>query len=208
MERRVTLRTCGIDFEDTVFVRRPYQAPVGYHPIFRLPDRPGECVLIPPDCEEWLTYPIAVDDGSIFLPNASFKELCQTPLARGQTLDITSLPLSADTEELLCAINTSAGIFRLQYPKEGYTAALKWDQTMLPHCLIWLSNRGRKAEPWRGKNLCIGVEPVASAFDLGYRISTETNPMNSRGRPTYIAFDPAAPTKFLHSIEVSQLDLG
>ena len=30
----------------------------------------------------------------------------------------------------------------------------------------WQSNGGRDYFPWNGRNYCVGIEPIASAFDL------------------------------------------
>lgn len=42
--------------------------------------------------------------------------------------------------------------------------------------MLWISNRGRKGLPWGGTNLCLGVEPITSAFDFGQGVSANENP--------------------------------
>jgi hypothetical protein len=56
-----------------------------------------------------------------------------------------------------------------------------------------MSNRGRKYDPWNGENLCLGVEPIASAFDLGTPASVAPNPIAAHGVATALALDPAKP---------------
>src|SRR4029077_3454847 len=63
----------------------------------------------------------------------------------------------------------------------------------LPSLLLWMSNRGRKYDPWNGRNLCLGVEPIASAFDLGTPTSVAPNPIADAGVATALTLDPATP---------------
>ena len=63
----------------------------------------------------------------------------------------------------------------------------------LPSLLLWMSNRGRKYDPWNGRNLCLGVEPIASAFDLGTPASVAPNPIAAAGVATALTLDPATP---------------
>jgi len=67
---------------------------------------------------------------------------------------------------------------------------LNWNTERLPSCLLWMSNRGRTFPPWNGRNLCVGVEPVASAFDLGSVIASTDNPIARAGVATTITVEP------------------
>lgn len=205
VERGVTLFETHIEFADTVMPKRDFCAPVGYHPIFKIPQEAGGCRLLAPACGKFMSYPAAVDESSIFAPGAAFDRLSGVPLADGITVDASLLPLLQDTEELVCALQVKEGAFKLQYPEEGYEAKLNWDASVLPHCLIWISNRGRKNRPWSGRNLCVGIEPVASAFDMGQHISAGENPLSKEEYRTCISFRANEAMRLVHSISVKEL---
>jgi hypothetical protein len=87
-------------------------------------------------------------------------------------------------------LDAGGGIL-LRNDLEGYAVRLSWNADDFPSVLLWLSNRGRTFEPWRGRHLALGVEPVCSAFDLGAAISEATNPLNAHGVRTVHAFRAA-----------------
>ena len=43
---------------------------------------------------------------------------------------------------------------------EGYRATLTWNAQHFPSLMFWFSNYGRKAPPWSGRHLALGVENV------------------------------------------------
>lgn len=205
VERTVTLEKNGLSFVDTVFAKKEFSAPVGIHPIFKLPESAKAALLQVPACKELITYPIAVDESSVFEKNASVTDMKRVPLQDGGYLNATALPFDIDTEELLFAADVSAGECMLVNTVEKYSVTLSWNKDMFPNCMFWFSNRGRKAEPWNGRNLCLGIEPVASAFDLGTNISNSPNPMMKKGIYTTFRFTPDKPIRFEHCISVKSL---
>jgi hypothetical protein len=66
-----------------------------------------------------------------------------------------------------------------------------------------MSNRGRKLAPWNGENLCIGVEPVVSAFDLGSAVALTNNPLASDGIRAAVPLDTAVPTLLSYRLAAS-----
>lgn len=204
--RSVKLFADRVAFEDLVMPGKDFDAPVGFHPIFRLPETAGDCRLAAPACSAWMSYPGTVDESSVFAQGETFQDLGEIRLKDGTKIDASALPVLQDTEELLCALNVAEGVFELRYPKEGYAVELRWDASVLPHCLVWLSNRGRKAAPWSGRNLCVGIEPVASAFDMGRQISAGQNPLAEQGYRTCIHFRRGEAQRFVHSVSVRTLE--
>ncbi|WP_234187226.1 hypothetical protein [Shinella sp. NM-101] len=107
----------------------------------------------------------------------------------GETEDV---PFAEDIEDLLQLTGIDGGV-ALHYRDAGFRARLSWQKEHFPGLLIWYSNRGRTAYPWGGRHVALGVEPVASAFDLGPAVSTAANPLARAGTPTALAFAPDRP---------------
>ena len=62
------------------------------------------------------------------------------------------------------------------------------------------TDRGIGGPPWYNQFRAVGLEPIASAFDLATEVSAAANPINARGVATAINLDPAAPLEIRHSI--------
>ncbi len=184
-------------FKDTVFPRCDCQLPIGLHPIFNLPEDSGSVRLVLPESRQIRTFPGRVDDSSIFLTDAVVADPAAVPLADGGSMDVTYLPLERNTEELLMLCGVEQG--RVMLEREDYCVVLKWDAEQLPSCLLWFSNHGRLFEPWCGKNLCLGVEPIRSAFDLGTAYSTGCTPIPA---PTFMRFEGGNCVSIQHEISV------
>jgi hypothetical protein len=84
---------------------------------------------------------------------------------------------------------------------EGYAVTIDWDQT-LPHCMLWLHDRGLDGAPWNRSFRALGVEPMAAAFDLPQPISTGPNPLNALGHATCLDL-PAGRTTLWLTLSVS-----
>ena len=56
-----------------------------------------------------------------------------------------------------------------------------------------MSNRGRQYDPWNGRNLCLGVEPVVAAFDLGVAAGAGAQSDHGCRCADALRLDPAAP---------------
>lgn len=66
--------------------------------------------------------------------------------------------------------------------------------------MLWISNRGRKGLPWGRTNLCLGVEPITSAFDFGQGVSANENPLRKAGYSTAIDFEAGRTYEVRHRI--------
>jgi hypothetical protein len=94
------------------------------------------------------------------------------------------------------------GTITLINDEERTAYRLTWDSSILPSLLIWVSNRGRSAAPWNGRNVCVGIEPLVGAFDLGSAAGIASNPINNRGVATALKLDPARPTTIDYRFEL------
>ena len=191
--------------EDEFTVRRDVSLPLGLHPMFRLPSEVGGARLRLPGCQTLATLPVPTDARSVLLPATEFEGAARAPLRDGGVLDLTSLPLPMATEELVLLVEVAEPRVALENLVEGYRIVLEWESDHLSHCLLWISNRGRAFPPWDGRNLCLGVEPVTSAFDLGTQISTAANPLAARGIRTAVALESGKTHVLRHRFKLEAL---
>jgi hypothetical protein len=179
MERRIRVDSEGpaVSVELTMQPRRDSVLPFALHPTFAIP--PGGVHLVPGAFAAVHTYPRQPELGVSWLtPNQSAGSLDTLPCDEG-TLDLSVLPLGFATEELLRPQDCSSP-FLLSYP-DGIEVRLDWDREHLPDVLLWISRRGRRHEPWNGRNQALGVDPCNSCFDLT-RVAQppETHPLSRR----------------------------
>jgi hypothetical protein len=195
----------AIDIEFRIFVRRACRLPIGLHPVFRLPFETGAATLELDGFDEGRTYPHDVEPGAaLFARNKTFFELTSVPTRAGDKIDASRLPLAADTEELL-QIEGVDGIAALVNHEDGYRVQLSWQKEHFPSLLLWYSNRGRKATPWNGRHVAIGIEPICSPFGLGPATALADNPIAQSGIATALEFSPEKPFVTRYRIEASAL---
>jgi hypothetical protein len=179
IERRIRVDAEGpaISVELTMQPRRDAVLPFALHPTFAVP--PDGVQLVPGAHTAVHTYPRQPELGvSRLTPNRSAASLAALPCDDG-TLDLSVLPLAFATEELL-QLQDCRSPFLLRYPA-GIEVLLDWDREHLPDVLLWISQRGRRHEPWSGRNQALGVEPCNSCFDLT-RVAQppQTHPLSHR----------------------------
>jgi hypothetical protein len=154
----------ALDVSLMVSARREVVLPFALHPTFAVPLGGVEILGCPHQGIH--TYPSLVETGvSIILADRIAASLNALPTKTGP-LDVTHLPLSAATEEIL-QIAGCRPPFVLRYATSGADVLLNWNANELPDALLWISNGGRTYAPWCGKNFALGVEPLNSFFDLG-----------------------------------------
>lgn len=195
----------AIDLTFTVHVRRACRLPIGLHPVFRLPAEVGAAHLELGTFDHGRTYPDDVEPSApLFARDVRFTELEKIPARTGGMVDASRLPFAVETEELL-QIEGLDGTVALANHAEGYRTRLTWRKEHFPSLLLWYSNRGRKMEPWRGRNISIGIEPICSPFGLGSATATADNPIARSGTPTALAFSPDTPFVTQYRIEAEAL---
>ena len=192
----------AIDFSVRVEARRKTRRPIGLHPNLALPSMAGALQIHPGAFRFGVVHPAGPEPGvSRAAPGAVFEQLDRVPLRAGGTAAFDRLPFAHDTEEIiqLCGVD---GSVVLTNDASQVAYRLTWDASLLPSLLLWISNRGRTYSPWNGRNLCLGVEPVASAFELGCRPSLAANPINARGVQTALTLAPGHPVEIAYRFEV------
>ena len=207
VERTVTPDPAApaVDIEFTIIVRRACQLPIGLHPVFRLPAQAGAAELELGAFDHGRTYPSDIEPGApLFARDATFANLSAVPARAGGTVDASRLPLAADTEELL-QVQGLDGTVALANHEEGYRVRLSWQKEHFPSLLLWYSNRGRKASPWNGRHVSIGIEPICSPFGLGPATALADNPVARSGTRTALEFKPDQPFTTRYRIEAAPL---
>ncbi|PZV36577.1 hypothetical protein [Mesorhizobium kowhaii] len=195
----------AIDIEFKIVVRRACRLPIGLHPVFRLPAETGAATLELGSFDEGRTYPHDVEPGAaLFARNKAVFELIGVPARTGGVINASLLPLAADTEELL-QIEGVDGMAALANHEDGYRVELSWQKEHFPSLLLWYSNRGRKAAPWNGRHVAIGIEPICSPFGLGPATALADNPIAQSGIATALEFSPERPFVTRYRIEASAL---
>lgn len=189
LERRVTpdANSAALDFELVINVRQDCELPLGLHPCFRLPTKPGAMRIEVAPGVSGATFPVATDASSIFQTDQFLPRWNDVPLRDGSRLDVSRVPLPHHTEELVQLIDIP-GSAELWNTAEGYRVRLKWNRDHFPSALLWFTNRGRTFAPWNARHLALGLEPICSAFDLGQQISVADNPISRRGVATVRTF--------------------
>jgi len=193
----------AIDFSLTIEARAKGRRPIGLHPNLALPSIAGALRLEPGAYKFGFVHPAGPEPGvSRAVAGAVFDRIQSVPMREGGTAAFDRLPFAYDTEEILQLCGTD-GRVGLEDEEQGVRYQLTWDAEVLPSLLLWISNRGRSYEPWSGRNLCLGVEPLAAAFDLGLNASLASNPINERGVPTAVALTPETPINIAYRFEAS-----
>ncbi|MBB5501976.1 hypothetical protein [Paraburkholderia sp. MM5384-R2] len=192
----------AIDFVLKVQARKRTRRPIGLHPNLALPSVAGAFQIQPGTFQFGVVHPGGPEPGvSRADPGAIFNELDKVPLRTGGTGGFDRFPFAHDTEEIVQLCGTDGSVV-LTDDESQVAYRLSWDAAVLPSLLLWISNRGRSHSPWNSRNLCLGVEPVASAFELGCRAALSVNPINERGVPTAVVIEPGEPVEIAYRFEV------
>ncbi|MPW21850.1 hypothetical protein GCT13_34520 [Paraburkholderia sp. CNPSo 3157] len=192
----------AIDFSVKVEARRKTRRPIGLHPNLALPKVAGAFQIHPGVFQFGMVHPAGPEPGvSRAVPGAMFDRLDSVPVRDGGTTAFDRFPFEHDTEEIiqLCGVD---GVVTLTDDELQVTYRLTWDASALPSLLLWISNRGRSYSPWNSRNVCLGVEPVSSAFELGCRAGLAENPINERGVPTALSIEPDRPLEIAYRFEI------
>lgn len=169
-------------FDLEIVARENCTLPIGVHPVFRLPARPGGAHLAIDGMLRVCTYPVQVEPGVSLLAEGQIFDSLSSALNRdGSVVDLSRHPLEATTEEIVLVAGAQ-GRAVLSNHDENYAITVSWDKDAFPSCNLWISNRGRGFYPWNGGFQAIGIEPVAAPFDLGPAVANHArNPLEAAG---------------------------
>jgi hypothetical protein len=83
-------------------------------------------------------------------------------------------------------------------PSAGYLWFSLKNPKVLPTTVLWMSNKGRHAAPWSGRNRCIGLEDVCAYLAEGLVDSAKKNPIQEAGAATVVTLSKSKPTVVRH----------
>ena len=195
----------ALDIELTIYARRETCEPIGLHGCFRLPPIAGMASLEPGGFAVGRTHPLTVEpEAPIFMPDTTFERLDAVEAVGGNKIDASCIPFVANGEDLL-QLDGIDGCFAMAVHDKGYRVTFDWDADILPSVLLWYSNRGRAAAPWKNQHLCIGIEPICSPFGLSPDMARANNPIAANGTPTCVVLRPDTPVTIHYRIGVSDM---
>ncbi|MFN3253469.1 hypothetical protein [Roseibium album] len=201
LRRRVQPEANGIVLDLWILPRRDCRLPVGLHPVFALPDDPLRMRVEVSGATKVIAHPeTPPPDPTPALPGAVSGSLDVVRDTTGGVVDFSRLPHSGQNETRLMALGGN-GHVTITDQLTGIATKLCYDAARFPFVMLWISNRGRAAEPWSSRHLALGVEPVRAAFDLGTCVSADDNPVSRLGEAT--AFDFAANREFHTTYTIS-----
>jgi hypothetical protein len=154
--------------------------------------------------KQGFTYPGIIEpDRMASEPGQTFKTLLHVPQRHNGEIDMSRLPLSRRTEDVLLMSDMEAPVTAI-FRNEGFILELDWDRAHLPHCMMWIHDRGLDDPPWNGLFRGLGLEPMASAFDSPWTFSAGDNPLNRQGYSTSVTMDDGQTQEFSLSIAVRE----
>ncbi len=183
--------------------RRQGLVPAAFHPILRLPHLPGG-LQVDANFDLGFTYPGVFDpDRMACEPGRNFDSLADVPKRRGGRIDLRHLPLGPPTEDVVLMAGIR-GPVRARFKEEGFSLDVHWSRDLLPHCMMWVHDRGADGKPWGGRYRGLGIEPVAAAFDGPWSLSAGPNPLNAVGFSTALRIGLEAATQLCCTLAVSE----
>lgn len=190
-----------VDIAVEVTARRAVRLPFGQHFILRLDEN---VALEPPDFELGLTYPAIVEpDLMLTAPGREFGALTAVPAAGGGTADLTRLRLGRPFEDVVQLCGMRGPVTAIDRAA-GAGVRIEWDRTVLPSCLLWMSNKGLSDYPWQRRFTGLGIEPLAAAFDFSTVVSNAANPIAKRNIATTVLFTPEQVWKTRFRVEMME----
>jgi len=200
--RLVSETEIQLDLE--IDARRDAKIPVGLHPVLSLANAAQGTALLEVAGEQtaW-TFPQEVEpERSHLQPDQRNVPLSSLLRSDGAPVDASCLPFPTPSEDLVL-LSAPGGRVTLVRPDLGYRVDVQWNDSDLPSCLLWLSNRGRDYAPWNGRVCAVGIEPVAAAFDLGIQHSISANtPLARHGIRNFVELSEGETWKTSYAISL------
>jgi hypothetical protein len=206
LERRIALASDRprVDIVVSIEMRRSASLPIAFHPILRLPENP-RTLHLDIDFALGLTYPGIIEpDRMLCEPGKTFTSLARVPARSRGTVDLLSFPLGARIEDVVMLAGVCAPI-RARFIEEDFKLEIDWSRSLLPHCMVWIHDRGLDSLPWEGRFRGLGLEPMAAAFDGPCELSVGPNPLTALGFPTSLLLSAENPTELYCSLTVGEM---
>jgi hypothetical protein len=210
---RITKRLFLVDGQNVIYCRHDLAGYTGkmclsHHAIIAVPEEPGSLRVSAAPARKATVVPRAARTNAgneyYFLePGTEFTSLSRVPTIwkHAPFADCSTHPLPYGFMDLLCIypkIQRTPAWTAVVAPKLGWLWFALRDAQVLPQTAFWMSNGGRHAAPWSGRNRCLGIEDGCAYYTSGLADSVKKNPLNSAGIPTTVTLSPSRPTRIMH----------
>ncbi|MFP4356303.1 MAG: hypothetical protein ACLFUJ_14390 [Phycisphaerae bacterium] len=206
---RITKRISIVEGQNVLYLQHEltgYRGKMclGHHATLDVPQQPGSMRISTSPFGLGMTRPGQLTnpgDGEYqsFALGQQFKSLKKVPLLWKDppTADLTALPAREGFTDLLAVYKTpgpNPAWMTAVVASRGYLWFSLKDPDILPATVFWISNKGRHAAPWSGRNRCLGLEDVCAYFADGLTNSAKKNIINEHGFDTTLTLSPKSPT--------------
>ena len=220
---RITKRLSLVDGQNTIYIRHDLAGYEGrmslsHHAIIAVPEEPGSLRLSAGPTRKAVVVPrdSRTNTGNEYYfldPGRTFTGLDRVPTIWKHTpfADCSTHPLPYGFMDLLCIypkIQRTPAWTAVTAPRQGWLWFAFRDAGVLPQTAFWMSNGGRHAAPWSGRNRCLGVEDGCSYYTFGLAESARKNALNQEGIPTTLNLSPSRPTRIMHIQGVAKTPRG
>ena len=192
--------------------------PLGHHATLALPEEEGSVRIATSKFEVGFTNPTQFSNPvnreyQSLAMNARFTDLTKVPLIwKGAAdADCTSFPQRTGHTDLLQICKKPGdepAWLAATCESRGYLWFSMKDPSILNSTVFWIANKGRHAQPWNGRNRCLGLEDVCGYFADGLAPSLKPNLVNKAGFATAVELSPDKPTAINYIQGVAKIPRG
>jgi len=192
--------------------------PLGHHATLDLPEEEGSVRIATSKFEVGFTNPTQFSNPvnreyQSLAIKARFTDLTKVPLIwkGAPDADCTSFPQRTGHTDLLQIFKKPGdepAWLAATCESRGYLWFSMKDASLLNSTVFWIANKGRHAEPWNGRNRCLGLEDVCAYFADGLAPSLKPNFVNEAGFATGVDLSPDKPTVVNYIQGVAKIPRG
>jgi hypothetical protein len=220
---KITKRLMLVDGQNAVYLRHDLAGYSGkmcpsHHATLAVGEEPGSLRVSVAPTRKAVVVPreARTNNGNEYYclePGAEFTSLSRVPTIwkHPPFADLSTHPLPYGFMDLICLypkIQRTPAWTTVVAPKAGWLWFAMRDAQVLPQTTFWMSNGGRHAAPWSGRNRCLGIEDGCACYTFGLAESAKKNALNRVGIPTAMDLSPARPTWIMHLQGVVKVPRG
>jgi hypothetical protein len=220
---KITKRLALVDGHNVVYIRHDLEGYKGrmslsHHATIAVPEAPGSLRLstAPTRLAKVVPRETYANSGNEYYfldAGKRFNRLDHVPTIwkHAPWADLSTHPLPYGFMDLVCVYPKLAAFpawTAVAAPSQGWLWFALRDARLLPQTTFWMSNGGRHAAPWSGRNRCLGVEDGCAYYTSGLAESARRNELNAETIPTTINLSPDRPTQIRHIQGVVKIPPG